>query len=38
MMSATAADDTDDHHSDGSVMPDFLAKGRKACYKVTLRP
>jgi hypothetical protein len=36
-MSATAADDTDDRHSDGSVMPDVLAKGREACYKVIPR-
>lgn len=28
----TAADDY--HHSDGFVMPDVLAKGREACYKV----
>jgi hypothetical protein len=35
-MSSTAADsdDADYHSSGGSVMPDVLAKGREACYKV----
>ncbi|KAF8779087.1 hypothetical protein HU200_003056 [Digitaria exilis] len=36
-MSTTAANadaDADYHSSDGSVMPDVLAKGREACYKV----
>lgn len=33
-MSTTADADADYHTSDGSVMPDVLAKGREACYKV----
>ncbi|XP_002444420.2 uncharacterized protein LOC8080607 [Sorghum bicolor] len=32
-MSTTADADADYHTSDGSVMPDVLAKGREACYK-----
>jgi cytochrome c oxidase assembly factor 6 len=34
MMSTAADSDADYHNSDGSVMPDVLAKGREACYKV----
>ena len=33
-MSTAADADADYHNSDGSVMPDVLAKGREACYKV----
>ena len=37
-MSTAADDDADYHSSGGSVMPDVLAKGREACYKVQPSP
>ena len=37
-MSTAADADADYHSSGGSVMPDVLAKGREACYKVDPSP
>ena len=37
-MSTAADADADYHSSGGSVMPDVLAKGREACYKVQPSP